>query len=116
MTMEDKFEKGEMVLIDYSRYGILNFGKGVIIEITKAGNYKVQADGKENYEIFNSSRRLRGGGDWDTTYIRKFSESSWNKYVEQKEKRTIISNIKSMDFRNLDLETLRKIQEIINDK
>ena len=114
--MEDKFEKGELVLIDHSKYGYLRFEKGIVVEITKAGNYKVQADGKENYEIFNSDRYLRGRGNWDRACIRKFSEELWKKYIDQEEKRTIVSNIKSMDFKNLDLETLRKIQEIIKDK
>ena len=112
--MDNKFEKDEIVIIDYSRYGRMNFRIGKVIEVTKAGNYKVLEDGKEKYEIFKPFGQLRGDRGWNSTYIRKFSQELWNKYIAQNEKISIRNKISQQDFYKYDIEDLRKIKEIID--
>ena len=115
--MYDKFEKDEMILVDYSQYGNLNFRKGKIIEITKAGNYKVLEDGQSSYMIFNSNGRLREKGlGWNTFYIKKFSQDLWDKYLEQNEKSRIVIKINKIRFSDFDINDLREIEKIINRK
>jgi len=115
--MYDKFEKDEMILVDYSQYGKLNFRKGKIIEITKAGNYKVLEDGQSSYMIFNSNGRLREKGlGWNTFYIKKFSQDLWDKYLEQNEKSRIVIKINKIRFSDFDINDLREIEKIINRK
>jgi len=111
--MNDKFEKDEIVIIDYSQYGRMNFRKGKIIEVTKAGNYKVLEDGKEKYEIFTPFGKLRGDKDWNSTYIRKFSQDLWDKFLRQQEKLNIIYKIQKVVFKNFNIEDLREIEKII---
>ncbi len=115
--LDDKFEKDEIVLVDYSQYGRLNFKKGKIIEITKAGNYKVLEDGKSAYMLFHSSGRLRGESlGWNTLYIKKFSQELWDRFLEQEEKRTLVYKISNSIFSNLNIEDLREIKKIINNR
>lgn len=112
---DEKFEEDETVLVDYSQYGRLKFRKGKIVEITKAGNYKVLEDGKNAYMIFHSSGRLREKSIvWNTPYIKKFSQELWNRFLEQEEKRSIVHKISNTIFANWSIEDLREIEKIIN--
>lgn len=112
--MNDKFEKGDAVLIDYSLYGKLRYKQGTIIEVTKAGNYKVLEDGKEKYDLFNSNGKMRGDNVWNSTYIIKFSQEKWEEYLEQQEKSRIIIKIKNTSFSNFNINSLLEIEKIID--
>lgn len=113
--LDEKFEKGDTVLVDYSKYGKLNFRKGKIIEVTKGGNYKVLEDKKSEHTIFNSNGKIRGGNSgWNIFYIRKFSQELWDKYLEQEEKLNIVFKINKIRFSDFDINDLREIEKIID--
>ena len=112
--MNDKFEKDEVVMIDYSAYGRLSFRKGKVIEVTQAGNLKVLEEGKTKHEIFTPFGKLRGSDGWNSTYVRKFSQELWDKYIIQNEKMSISNKISQKHFFQYDIEDLRKIKEIID--
>lgn len=113
--MNDKFEKDELVLVDYSGYGRMSFRKAKVIDITKAGNLKVLEEGKTKYEIFTSFGKLCGSSGWNSTYVRKFSQELWDKYLIQNEKISIRNKIMEQNFSQYDIEDLRKIKEIMNE-
>ena len=112
--MNDKFEKDEIVLVDYSQYGRLNFRKGKIVEVTKAGNYKVLEDGINTHMIFNSNGRIRERGlGWNTFYIKKFSQELWDRFLEQQKKSRILIKINKIRWSDFDMNDLIEIEKII---
>lgn len=112
--IDEKFEKDEIVIIDYSTYGRLNLRKGKVIETTKAGNVKVLQEGKIRHDLFTSYGKMRGDSSWNATYLRKFSQSLWDKFLEQEKRSKIILKIRNINFRDFSIEDLREIEKIVD--
>lgn len=89
----ERYKVGDRVLVE---------GRGVarprtIIEITKAGNIRVEGE----KGLFNPSGHLRGASEWSVTYLRPISEEQYvallQKYELKKECAGIVKYINELN-------------------
>ncbi len=102
--------KSKFNLDDYVKYVSLNSIQiGRVTEITKEGN--IRACG----ELFNGEGHLRGGGRFNTSFIRVISEEEYNcyqkKFKADKIKKEIIYALQRADY---PLETVEEIMNILD--